>query len=99
MSYDDFPEPLQWNGDEDDRAGGYVNRRTGPPRDEPEGVNPRGLPCHTCGRPIHRVYTLADVGAFCSPGCRDEATKPKDPQKKAADAFESWFALPSKGSR
>lgn len=47
------------------------------PRDEPAVESERGMPCHTCGRPIHRVYTLADVGAFCSPGCRAKAATPK----------------------
>lgn len=43
----------------------------------------RGMPCARCGKPMHRIYTLADVGAFCSPGCRQQAT---EPQQKAGAA-------------
>ncbi len=48
------------------------------PREEPAASDYRGLPCNRCGRPMHRVYTFADVGAFCSPGCRQKATEPSE---------------------
>lgn len=71
----DFPEPTSWNGGPDTLS--RVNRSTGP-RSEPPAVDydapRRGSPCHVCGRPVHRIYTLADVGIFCSPGCRSKAT-------------------------
>lgn len=56
-----------YNGGPDD---GYRSGSTGPRREAPAPESPRGGPCHHCQRPIHRVYTLAGVGAFCSPGCR-----------------------------
>lgn len=53
---------------------GYRSPSTGPRREAPEPPSPRGAPCHHCHRPIHRIYTLAGVGAFCSPGCRSQAS-------------------------
>lgn len=70
----DFPEPVQWNGGPDEDT--YLDRPTGP-RTEPPAVDyysgTRGSPCYGCGRAVHRVYTLAGVGVFCSPGCRSKA--------------------------
>lgn len=49
----------------------------GPRREPPAASDYRGMPCHSCGLPMHRIYTLADVGAFCSPGCRSKASEPQ----------------------
>jgi hypothetical protein len=49
---------------------------TGPRPDGDDVPNLRGSACDMCGLTIHRVYTLADVGAFCSPKCRAKATAP-----------------------
>lgn len=73
----DFPEPTSFNGGPEHRS--TVDRATGP-RTEPPGVDycggsGRGAPCHHCGKPVHRIYTLADVGVFCSPGCRSKHTE------------------------
>jgi hypothetical protein len=46
-------------------------------REEPAASDYYGRPCGSCGRTCHRIYTLADVGIFCSPGCRQKATEPK----------------------
>ena len=62
-----------YNGDPDD---GYRSPSTGQRTEEPAASDYRGLPCQTCGQPMHRVYTLADVGCFCSPGCRQKAAEP-----------------------
>lgn len=70
----DFPEP---------NNGRATMRSTGPRREEyDEPASPRGLPCHHCGLTIHRVYTLADVGAFCSPRCRSQHTDAPTQQQK-----------------
>jgi hypothetical protein len=69
-----IPEPLSFNGGPDD-TGREIKQPTGPRRDGDDVPNLRGSACHTCGYTIHRVYTLADVGAFCSPGCRNKATR------------------------
>lgn len=66
------PEPVSFNGGPDEGQA----RTTGRRRDEPAASDPRGMPCHTCGLPIHRVYSLADVGVFCSPKCRAKKTVP-----------------------
>jgi hypothetical protein len=56
---------------------------TGPRREPEPASDYRGMPCHRCGLTMHRVYTLADVGAFCSPGCRQKATEPAENQGAA----------------
>lgn len=42
----------------------------------PETLDLRGTACHRCGQTMRFVYTLADVGAFCSEACRIAATRP-----------------------
>jgi hypothetical protein len=69
-----------YNGDPDNHPRLH---REGPRREQPAASDYRGLPCHGCGKSMHRVYTLADVGAFCSPGCRSRATEPVQKQGAA----------------
>ena len=73
-------EPKTFNGGPDE-TGRFAS--DGPRREAPAASDYRGFPCHHCGQPMHRIYTLADVGAFCSPGCRQRATAP---QQKAGAA-------------
>jgi hypothetical protein len=61
---------------------GGRTKATGPRR-EPEVESVVGAACHTCGQPIYRVYTLADVGAFCSSECRSAAADPTWRQRTA----------------
>jgi hypothetical protein len=68
----DFPEPTSFNGGPDETGNFAPTGR----REALPVADVRGTPCHACDRPIHRVYTLAGVGAFCSPGCRVKATDP-----------------------
>ena len=69
-----------YNGDPDNHPRLHRDGRRG---EAPAASDYRGFPCHHCGQPMHRIYTLADVGAFCSPGCRQRATAP---QQKAGAA-------------
>ena len=64
-----IPEPKSFNGDpgETGRFAPSGSRRE--PGDD--GRDYYGRPCGTCGRPCHRIYTLADVGIACSPKCRE----------------------------
>lgn len=75
-----IPEPKSFNGDRDDDPMRYG---TGQRREEPSPASYYGQPCGTCGRPCHRIYTLADVGVFCSAGCRSKATEPAQSQGAA----------------
>lgn len=71
----EFPEPLSFNGDEDDREGGFIRRRTGVRR-EPDVSELRR--CDTCTAPMHWTdrkglgpIHLIGVGWFCSDRCAD----------------------------
>jgi hypothetical protein len=57
-------------------------------RDEPnpyDGHDLRGLICQRpgCGQTMRFVYTLADVGAFCSSACREQMTAEKSERRTA----------------
>ncbi len=66
MSYD----APAFNGGPDDRE---PLRGEGVRREPEAEAYPVGQPCGLCGRSMHSVYTLAGVGAFCSPKCRAKA--------------------------
>lgn len=61
-----------YNGGPDERE---PLRGEGSRREERPEAYPVGQPCAACERPIHRVYTLAGVGAFCSPKCRERGPR------------------------
>lgn len=70
-----IPEPKTFNGGPGE-TGGYVGRSTGPKRepDVPSGERPPV--CQHCAGPVLTVFSLADVGVFCSFACRKAATVP-----------------------
>lgn len=68
MSFNDFPEPKSFNGDEDDRQIGFYGRHSGP--------RPELTVCYECGHELeHQPMWVGWLGPFCSRECADRGAE------------------------